>query len=215
MAMATIKQGILGGFSGTVGTVVGGKWNGLDTMRGKDTHRKDSKSAVQLQQRARFKIIIKLMKPFKTFLHIGFRKHKEGITAYNAAISCNIRNKMIGIQAPYSIDYSKLMVSQGIIPGSLNAVAVAKAGGLIEFSWQDNSSITNAMANDRSILVTYNQEKSKVITSEDSHLRISGSHSIKWPAGFTGDTIHCYIAFQNANETRISNSQYAGMIHLL
>jgi hypothetical protein len=31
--MAKISQGILGGFSGTVGTVVGGHWRGIDYMR--------------------------------------------------------------------------------------------------------------------------------------------------------------------------------------
>lgn len=31
--MGTIKQGILGGFSGKVGTVVGGTWKGISYMR--------------------------------------------------------------------------------------------------------------------------------------------------------------------------------------
>jgi hypothetical protein len=30
--MGTIKQGILGGFSGKVGTVVGGTWKGIHYM---------------------------------------------------------------------------------------------------------------------------------------------------------------------------------------
>ena len=32
--MGTIKQGILGGFSGKVGTVVGSSWKGISYMRG-------------------------------------------------------------------------------------------------------------------------------------------------------------------------------------
>jgi hypothetical protein len=31
--MGIIKQGILGGFSGKVGNVVGGTWKGIDYMR--------------------------------------------------------------------------------------------------------------------------------------------------------------------------------------
>lgn len=31
--MGTIKQGILGGFSGKVGTVIGGSWKGISYMR--------------------------------------------------------------------------------------------------------------------------------------------------------------------------------------
>lgn len=33
--MGKIRQGILGGFNGTVGTVVGGSWKGMAYMRGK------------------------------------------------------------------------------------------------------------------------------------------------------------------------------------
>ena len=37
--MAKIEHGILGGFSGTVGTVIGGSWKGIDTMRSKAKRR--------------------------------------------------------------------------------------------------------------------------------------------------------------------------------
>jgi hypothetical protein len=33
--MASFQKGILGGFSGKVGTVVGGNWKGIDYMRSK------------------------------------------------------------------------------------------------------------------------------------------------------------------------------------
>lgn len=36
--MGKINQGILGGFSGKVGTVVGGSWKGTAYMRGLPTH---------------------------------------------------------------------------------------------------------------------------------------------------------------------------------
>ena len=35
--MGTIKQGILGGFSGKVGTVVDSSWKGISYMRGQAT----------------------------------------------------------------------------------------------------------------------------------------------------------------------------------
>ena len=38
--MGTINKGILGGFSGKVGNVVGGTWKGIDYMRSKSNHRK-------------------------------------------------------------------------------------------------------------------------------------------------------------------------------
>ena len=61
--MGKIKQGILGGFRGTVGTVVGSSWNGIAYMKGKPQSVKNPKTAAQLQQRAYFKDLKVLVGP--------------------------------------------------------------------------------------------------------------------------------------------------------
>ena len=53
--MGKIKQGILGGFKGKVGTVIGASWNGIAYMRGLAQSVKNPKTAAQLQQRTFFK----------------------------------------------------------------------------------------------------------------------------------------------------------------
>ena len=53
--MGKIKQGILGGFKGKVGTVIGASWNGIAYMRSLAQSVKNPKTAAQLQQRAYFK----------------------------------------------------------------------------------------------------------------------------------------------------------------
>ena len=53
--MGKIKQGILGGFRGKVGTVIGASWNGTSYMRGLAQSHKNPKTAAQLKQRSFFK----------------------------------------------------------------------------------------------------------------------------------------------------------------
>ena len=53
--MGKIKQGILGGFKGKVGTVIGASWNGIAYMRGLPQSQKDPKTAAQIAQRAFFR----------------------------------------------------------------------------------------------------------------------------------------------------------------
>ena len=53
--MGKIKQGILGGFKGTVGTVVGSSWNGVAYMKGKPQSVKNPRTDAQVQQRNFFK----------------------------------------------------------------------------------------------------------------------------------------------------------------
>ena len=59
--MGKIKQGILGGFRGTVGTVVGSSWNGIAYMKGKPQSVKNPKTDAQLQQRGFFKDLQQLV----------------------------------------------------------------------------------------------------------------------------------------------------------
>ena len=53
--MGKIKQGILGGFKGKVGTVIGASWNGIAYMRGLAQSVKNPQTEAQLKQRAFFK----------------------------------------------------------------------------------------------------------------------------------------------------------------
>lgn len=70
--MATIKKGILGGFSGKVGTVIGGNWKGIDYMR--SLPKKSSKPATALQndQRIKFTIAMAFIKPISKLVTKGF-----------------------------------------------------------------------------------------------------------------------------------------------
>ncbi len=52
--MGTIRKGILGGFHGTVGTVVGSFWNGINVMRSLPETTNTDFSATQLAAQARF-----------------------------------------------------------------------------------------------------------------------------------------------------------------
>ena len=53
--MGKIKQGILGGFKGKVGTVIGASWNGIAYMKGLPQSQKDPKTAAQVAQRNFFR----------------------------------------------------------------------------------------------------------------------------------------------------------------
>ena len=53
--MGKIKQGILGGFKGKVGTVIGSSWNGISYMRGQAQSVRNANTPAQQMQRGFFK----------------------------------------------------------------------------------------------------------------------------------------------------------------
>ena len=59
--MGKIKQGILGGFKGKVGTVIGSSWNGIAYMRGLAQSVKNPKTAAQTTQRGFFREVLDIV----------------------------------------------------------------------------------------------------------------------------------------------------------
>jgi hypothetical protein len=213
--MGTISKGILGGFSGKVGTVIGGSWKGIDYMRSRAASVSTPNSPAQLDQRARFGTVMKFLQPLTAFLRIGFKNQAIKMTGFNAAMSYNFSHAITGTYPAYEIDYANVLVSEGSLPEALNPIAVSTTAGEIDFTWEDNSSEAEAMADDKVILVVYNPVKKRVVNVVGGNTRISGSQTITLPDSFSGDEVQCYIGFQSANQSALSNSQFViGLIVL-
>ncbi|HEY3373391.1 MAG TPA: DUF6266 family protein [Prolixibacteraceae bacterium] len=213
--MAKFNQGILGGFSGKVGTVVGSVWKGICTMRALATSVSQPNSPAQLEQRARFKAVVDFLKPLTAFLRLGFKSQAIKMTEFNAAMRYNLENALTGAYPAFDIDYSKALVSCGNLTGALNPVAAAVAGVGIDFTWDDNSMSAGALPNDKVLLVVYNPIKKLAISVEAGNTRVSGTQTINLPSFFEGDEVQCYIGFQNANQSVVSNSQYVSSLIVL
>jgi hypothetical protein len=208
--MGTIKKGILGGFSGKVGTVIGGNWKGIDYMRGKAASVSNPKTEAQLDQRARFGAALKFLQPLTAFLRVGFKNYAVKMTAFNSAMSYNLNNALSGVYPDYFIDFASALVSRGSLPGALNPTVQSSTPGQIDFAWTDNSVDSTASANDKVLLVVFNPAKQLAITIIGGNVRSVVEQSITVPAAFSGDEVQCYIAFQNVNQSVLSNSVYAG-----
>jgi len=210
--MSTIKQGILGGFSGKTGTVVGSSWKGIAVMRGIAPSVSNPRTAAQLAQRAKFAATIKFLQPLTPFLRIGFKNQAVGMTGFNAAMSYNVSNALSGTYPAYEIDYSKALVSMGNLPGALNPEVTSTTAGEIEYTWADNSDDTNASPTDKALLVVYNPARSQVVTVVDGNTRTGGSQTITLPSNFSSDEVQCFISFANENQAVLSNSEFVGGI---
>jgi len=212
--MGTIKQGILGGFSGKVGTVIGGNWKGIDYMRGKAASVSNPKTEAQLDQRARFGAALKFLQPLTSFIRVGFKNYAVKMTAFNSAMSYNLNNALAGGYPDYFIDYASALVSRGVLPGALNPLVQTSTPGQVDFAWQDNSQDANASANDKVLLVVFNPAKQLAITIVGGNDRAAVGQTVAVPSSFAGDQVECFIAFQNLNQSVLSNSVYAGPVVL-
>ena len=207
--MGTIKQGILGPFSGKVGTVIGTIRNGKGYMRGLSTSHKDAKTKRQLAQRQKFKLAMQLVSPASEFIKIGYRNEANNQFAVNAAMSYNWKVAITGAYPSFGIDPSKLQLSHGKLAEAEGYKATVSRNS-VSFTWDDNSAEEDASISDFAMLAVYNFTKHKVAESLEDASRTDGKASVKIPASWKDDKLSCYIAFASVENNAVSDSIYIG-----
>jgi hypothetical protein len=154
--MGTIKQGILGGFSGKVGAVIGASWKGINYMRSIPQHVKNPRTEGQVSQRSKFALALNFLKPVTGFLRTGWKLYAHRQSPFNAAMSYTLANAITGTYPDYAIDPSKVLVSRGGLAPAANASATPAGAGTITFDWEDNSGVGNAKQTDKALLAVIN-----------------------------------------------------------
>lgn len=210
--MATILNGILGGFSGTVGTVIGASWNGIEYMRSRASHITQPNTPAQLEQRARFGLAGKFLRPLIPFLRVSYKELAVKKSAYNAAMAHTLENAVSGLYPDFAIDYTKVLVSQGNLLGVENAAAVSTTANTIDFSWDDNSSDFGGEATDKVVLVAYSPMLKKFATAIGPGTRLTESQTMTLPTIFTGQQVQTYIGFCNAGMSEFSNGEFLEVV---
>ena len=209
--MGTIRKGILGGFSGKVGTVVGGSWKGIAYMRSLPMKVRNPRTLPQMNQRSKFATTLRFLKPMTALLRTGWKLYANRQTPFNAAMSYTIANAIKGAYPNYSIDPSKVLISCGSLASAVNAVAVFDSGA-INFEWTDNSGTNNAKPTDKALLAIVNPTKFETVFDTAGALRAEAAQSVPLPANWSGDTVEAYLGFISKNGKEVADSVYLGSI---
>lgn len=212
--MGRITKGILGGFSGTVGTVIGGSWKGIDYMRSQPTSRRSSSSQKQKEQQLKFGLITKFQQPVNGLMNQSFKSFAVKMTGANSALSYNIRNVITGTYPDYAIDYSLVLMSRGDLPNALNPAAVAAAGGLVNFSWTNNAGTGKALVTDTAMLVVYCPALQQCVYTMAGNERTDEADSFN-VSGFAGQMVQTWIGFFSADGREAATSIFTGQLTIL
>ena len=214
--MAKLDMGILGGFSGRVGTVVGYHRRGAWFVRAYQPHRNDRKAAAQLEQRSRFKAMIQFASPATPVLRVGLRQVAADwqITEGNAFLkinkecfpreSRNSRNTRESRNSRNSraIDYPSLQFSRGSLAAPAALQYTVDEGGVLTVRWcAEGGSLT-----DRVHIYIYCPAAQTGIVLEGER----GRHGLQTllPQDFVGEDLHLWAFASNARG-EVSPTAYA------
>ena len=129
--MGKIKKGILGGFNGKVGTVIGSSWRGIAYMRSLPQNVRNPRTEPQVRQRSKFTETLKFLKPLTPMLRVGWKHYGHRQSAFNAATSYTIANAIVGELPNFEIDASRVLISRGSLTQAINATAAIDNGTII------------------------------------------------------------------------------------
>ena len=210
--MGRLNKGILGGFSGVVGTVVGSNWNGIDYMRSKPARRSAaSYSQAQRDQQQKFTRAVAFMQTLGNLTDITFHAYAVRQTGRNSAISYLLKNAITGSSPLFSIDYSKVLISRGNLLMPTGVTAVAGTASRVHFSWTNNGGDGKAKNNDRAVVVVHCPILNQSVYSITSATRSAETVSIE-VAAFNGYTVHTWIGFLSDDWKLVANSVYTGQL---
>lgn len=212
--MGTIQKGILGGFSGKVGNVIGGSWKGIDYMRSVSSRKNATTTQKQKEQQMKFALIARFQQPLTNLLSRTFRSFAIRMTGANSAMSYNLRNAITGLYPDFAIEYSRILISRGDMPNAVNPAVEAVADGLVVFTWVNNTGAGKTKNDDHSILVAYCPEMQQFIYTDEGASREDEEAQLDLFA-FTGKVVQTWVAFISEDGREVASSIYTGAITIL
>jgi len=212
--MGRIKKGILGGFNGTIGTVVGGSWKGIDYMRSQPVISNSTPSPAQVAQRARFGLATKFISPITDLVSVGFQDFAVEMSGFNSAVSYTLDNAVMGSYPNFTISYPDVLVTRGRLKNGKSPVASATVADKVNFAWTDNTGRPKATATDKTILVVHCPDLDETDYVLGGAVRTAGADLID-VTEFKGKIVHTWMAFISADGKSVSDSFYTGQLTVL
>lgn len=209
--MGIIKNGIMGGFSGKTGPVVGYQRKGKNCMRSLPRKRTSPPTPNELIGREKFAYVQTWLQPLTNFLRVGFQNYSPDFEGFVAAKSYNLKNALIGSSPNFQIDPALALVSFGDMNRPAIASAVAESGQVISFNWSGGEFVYD----DRAMLVAYDTTDGRARFNTASERADGGYAKLKLDESFIGKHVDVYLAFVSEDRKRRSTSQYLGLITVL
>lgn len=208
--MAQIKKGILGGFSGKVGTVVGVNWRGKDIIRSLPKVAKRVPSDRQLLQRFKFKKVISFLQPIRPILNLYFGNKTGLLSRYNVAMSYTINNALDVVDDLPVLVMERVLVSKGDLVGFLQPSIESSGTNIFSINWADNSGQGNANAADVVNVICYCEELNSFEVYQNIETRGAMIVDILLSNIYTGKKVDFWAFLNKEGGAMASTSIYLG-----
>ena len=210
--MGTYNKGILGPFSGKVGTVVGANWRGKDVMRSLPKKTDRTPTETQLLQREKFTAVSNFLTPISNVVSLYYGSGSGELTRRNQAMSYHMKEAVTYVNPNFEILFDKVQISKGDLLGIQNPTASSPAAGEIRFNWEDNSGQGSAKNTDQLIVVLYSPLEDIYYTNGNAATRDAARVTLTLPTYFARLEVQAWITFASATGKSYATSVYLGAV---
>lgn len=212
--MGKVQIGILDGFIGKVGTVVGSYWKGKPVMRAWKRTIADQNNEAQQLVRTRFAAIGQLAGAFIYAIRIGFKQYARSKQMTEGDVFVKLNWTCVHAEAPGSaqFDYGDIVCAKGNLPEPGFGTASFSTPLSVEVPMTDTSEQIGADSHDLVYIFVYNPAKKAGVLG-DTKVRADENIVCEVPAYWNGDRVHVYgfaVGAGPNNKGNISNSRYIG-----
>ncbi|AUC23229.1 MULTISPECIES: DUF6266 family protein [Polaribacter] len=208
--MATFEKGILGGFSGKVGNVVGSRWRGKNVMRSLPQRGKYTPSEKQEEQRQKFKTVIGFLSPIGAILSEYFGNPQGDKSRSNLATSYHLKNAVINAPQGMVMDYAKVLISKGDLRGIDTGTLTIAPAQTINLGWTDNSGQGKATATDELMVVVYAPDLNLFYSNLNVATRNATTGVVTLPSYMSSFEVEVWGSFYKPDTNFAAVSTYLG-----
>lgn len=213
--MGTFKKGILGGFSGKVGTVVGAYWRGKNVMRSLPRVTNKPATPSQAMQRTIFSVVSKFLNPIKSVLAAYFGSPQGDKSRFNLAMSYHLTEAIEEVNDEIVMDLPRVLISKGSLQGLKNPGFLAPQAGILRVTWDDNSGQGLAAADDTLTVVVYSSSLNLFEIYSAAGLRQDEQADLTAPDYMIGQEVDAWATFITPDGKVAATSVYLGIVTII
>jgi hypothetical protein len=207
--MGIIKQGILGGFLGKVGGVVGGNFKGIATMRAMPLSVANPRTAAQVGNRTRFSLVTTLATMLGvSFLRTYWNRGAVKMSGFNAFCSTNKDSyNSAGLFYPMVT----LMSNGSLTPPVLQSASMNHALGVF------NSTVSYPVTGDHlstdimNIVLVSGAGEFAFVSEDFPATQNEIAFDVPEDIGGIGDNVFCYAVSRRADGSAVSSTFYTAI----
>jgi hypothetical protein len=211
--MARLENGILGGIVGALGNLVGYMLNGKYVIRTRSRKSTKPPTEKQLACRKKMMVVNIFLNRLVPYVQVGFTYTATGknYSGYNAATAYQLKNAITGEYPDYTIDYTKVRLTEGPMNNENINAAVTLQNNYLVFTWKADRSYIRG--NDHVMLLAYSPVLNEAVYTLCGAKRSTGTDTLLLPdATWKGKVVETYLSFMTEDRKKCTNSLYLGQI---